>query len=343
MKREDVEKLLGGYAAGTLTAEEREALFGAALEDQELFEALAREEPLRELLEDPAARSHLLAGLGTAREPWYYRPIGLTPILATAAAAIIVAAVVYWWPARRQGPVQVAQVLPQDAITPSQKPFVSPPRPRAARPVLPTALPPVLPAPVYAPLPRVLAEVKLPPPQPIAQSASVRLPTAMQFRAEQQAVAALPAPFGLRYSIVKTLPGGELTELDAKQELDRDDEVQIRFQANEAGYLYVLQRDSEKNWQPFASQRIQPAMPVVLPPKGSLLAASGESKELFVVFSRQPQTSLNRVRSIAVSYRGPEQQQVSSIGGFGGARAVITTVPEPAAQQVAFPITLKYK
>ena len=37
MKREDIEKLLGGYATGTLTGEERQALFEAALTDQALF------------------------------------------------------------------------------------------------------------------------------------------------------------------------------------------------------------------------------------------------------------------------------------------------------------------
>ncbi len=34
------EKLLGGYATGTLTGEEREALMQAALHDQALFDAL---------------------------------------------------------------------------------------------------------------------------------------------------------------------------------------------------------------------------------------------------------------------------------------------------------------
>jgi hypothetical protein len=63
MRREDIRKLLGGYATGTLTAEERQALFEAALDDQELFDALAKEQPLRDLLEDPAARAHLLAAL----------------------------------------------------------------------------------------------------------------------------------------------------------------------------------------------------------------------------------------------------------------------------------------
>ena len=36
MSREEIEKLLGGYATGTLTPGERDALFAAALEDQQL-------------------------------------------------------------------------------------------------------------------------------------------------------------------------------------------------------------------------------------------------------------------------------------------------------------------
>ena len=73
MRREDIRKLLGGYATGTLTAEERQALFEAALDDQELFEALVKEQALRELLEDPAARAHLLAALDDGPLP---RPVG---------------------------------------------------------------------------------------------------------------------------------------------------------------------------------------------------------------------------------------------------------------------------
>ena len=63
MTREEVQKLLGGYATGTLTPEEQQALFSAALEDQELFDALANEQGLRDLLRDPAAKAELLAAL----------------------------------------------------------------------------------------------------------------------------------------------------------------------------------------------------------------------------------------------------------------------------------------
>ncbi len=63
MKPEDIRKLLGGYATGTLTESERDLLFAAALEDQALFDALADEESLRVLLSDAEVRGHLLAVL----------------------------------------------------------------------------------------------------------------------------------------------------------------------------------------------------------------------------------------------------------------------------------------
>ena len=49
MDRQGIQKLLGGYATGTLTPEEQQLLFEAALSDQELFDALAREQSLRDL------------------------------------------------------------------------------------------------------------------------------------------------------------------------------------------------------------------------------------------------------------------------------------------------------
>ena len=48
------EQILGGYATGTLTEEEKRKLFETALHDQTLFDALADEEALRVLLANPA-------------------------------------------------------------------------------------------------------------------------------------------------------------------------------------------------------------------------------------------------------------------------------------------------
>src|SRR5690242_15601509 len=110
MKRDDIDKLLGGYATGTLTAEEREALFAAALEDQQLFEALAREEPLRELLQEPVAKARLLAGLEQKPAPWYRRWLrpAAWAIPVAAMAAVVVSLIVERH--GRQQPVTIAEV-----------------------------------------------------------------------------------------------------------------------------------------------------------------------------------------------------------------------------------------
>ncbi len=103
MSIHELEKLLGGYASDTLTEEERKALFEAALHDQDLFNALADEQALKELLEDPASRQRLLASLEkpaphtvTGRRTlileWFKRPVnlGLAGTLATALIAFVV-------------------------------------------------------------------------------------------------------------------------------------------------------------------------------------------------------------------------------------------------------------
>ncbi|WP_257310255.1 hypothetical protein [Geothrix fuzhouensis] len=94
MKRAEAEKLLGGYATGTLTEEERRALFEAALEHQDVFDSLADEEALRELLADPAARAHVLAGLASRAEGGAPKvvPFWRRPGVIGAAAGVIMAA-----------------------------------------------------------------------------------------------------------------------------------------------------------------------------------------------------------------------------------------------------------
>ena len=137
MKRDDIAKLLGGYATGTLTGEERRALFEAALSDQELFEALAGEEALKELLDDPNCRRQveqalaerppgLLARLGE----WMRRPQAWA-LAGTLAATTVLAVVVI----RVQSPRPEIQMAQQQA----------PPAPAPAPPSVPAAVPPELP------------------------------------------------------------------------------------------------------------------------------------------------------------------------------------------------------
>jgi hypothetical protein len=56
----EAKRLLGGYATDTLSEVERRELLRAALDDQELFDALLEQDGLRELLEAPGARQEVL-------------------------------------------------------------------------------------------------------------------------------------------------------------------------------------------------------------------------------------------------------------------------------------------
>jgi hypothetical protein len=73
MPERELEKLLGGFAADTLTAEERQQLYAAALRDQEIFNALADEQGLKDLLADPVVRRKLLGALAPHRDAGRWR------------------------------------------------------------------------------------------------------------------------------------------------------------------------------------------------------------------------------------------------------------------------------
>lgn len=107
MAEHELEQLLGGFAADTLTPEEKQRLYQAALQDQQLFDALADEQALKELLADPAVRRRLLQALnktspatgGSAASwlDWFRRPanLALAGGLATAVVAIVLGTRIY--------------------------------------------------------------------------------------------------------------------------------------------------------------------------------------------------------------------------------------------------------
>ena len=100
MSEHDLEKLLGGFAADTLTPEEKQLLYTAALQDQQLFNALADEQAFKELLSDPDVRRRLLASLEQKSASgagdslswldWFRRPAGLAFAGGLSAAALAV-------------------------------------------------------------------------------------------------------------------------------------------------------------------------------------------------------------------------------------------------------------
>src|SRR5260370_19486386 len=124
MNKEDIQKLIGGYATGTLTDEERLMLFEAALDDQELFDALQQEQPLKDLFDDPFSREMVRRAAAESlpqpqtppRKSWFRQPWVWASATSMAAAAVLVVALVRW---DRTPPPDVKQVAAQTAKQPA--------------------------------------------------------------------------------------------------------------------------------------------------------------------------------------------------------------------------------
>ena len=65
MTHDEAMKLVGGYATNSLTEEQRKGLLAAALDDQELFDALEREQGLKDVFDDRVARAEVRQALET--------------------------------------------------------------------------------------------------------------------------------------------------------------------------------------------------------------------------------------------------------------------------------------
>jgi hypothetical protein len=173
MTPDEARKLMGGYATGSLTEAERTALFQAALEDQELFDELAGEQVLKEVLDEPGARQRLIAVL---EPPTKHRAWAWITSAATAAIAVVIGIVV----SQRIPPPpqqQVAQVLKSPESVAAPQP--SPPPVTVKRKVSP-------PAPSAQPPPRE-PQAK-PEADAAAQGFVAAAPTAARLRAEKEAV-----------------------------------------------------------------------------------------------------------------------------------------------------------
>ena len=134
MTPHEAEKLLGGYATGTLDETERKALFAAAIEDQALFDALADEEALRELLADPAARAKLLAALDPPKAIPFWRRPGAMTLAASLVAAVGVSILLKHTKAPEMRQIRRAPTLLEEA--PSPAPAQAPVPPAKAAPKL---------------------------------------------------------------------------------------------------------------------------------------------------------------------------------------------------------------
>jgi hypothetical protein len=141
MSEHELEKLLGGFAADTLTPEEKQALYTAALQDQQLFNALADEQALKELLVNPDVRRQLLTSLEQKKAPavgsplpwldWFRRPAGIALAggLTAAALAVVLGVRIY-----QDSLTQTSQSVATEAPMPTSPPMQIPPASQSPAP-----------------------------------------------------------------------------------------------------------------------------------------------------------------------------------------------------------------
>jgi hypothetical protein len=255
----DVRHLLAGYATGTLTDAEKKALFEAALHDPELFAEIAREEPLRELLESAAVRAELLERIEPASPGFRERLAGWVRrpgILAGAAAAVVLVVAVLvaplvrptvrhavafkTQPAEMSAPVTQSPVQREDAAAALvQKPLVpSALKAEHARQTfadsekleIRASNPPAGVVRGGAPAEALPA----PPPAPADVVADALRPSVVATRVAQES-SAQP----LRYEVETRGPAGEFVATANALELNDRDVVRVRFRPSRTGFLAV--------------------------------------------------------------------------------------------------------
>jgi len=127
-------------------------------------------------------------------------------------------------------------------------------------------------------------------------------------------------PLGIRYTVLQRTDSGR-TEISPDTLFHSGDHIQLKVEANEDGYLYIINRGASGTWRPLfpsgeasgPSNRISRARSYVVPEgyQFTFDENAGEEK-LFLVFSREPEPSLeNLIRSLSAKASGKPAKATS--------------------------------
>lgn len=244
MDRQEIQKLLGGYATGTLTPEEQQVLFTAALEDQELFDALAREQSLKDLLADPAARGQLLASIEDRPAPWYRRFWRPLAVAAAAAACVVGFGVYVNRPKPQSATVLVAEVKPSEEAPPQAVDKLEP-APAPVQPARASSPKPAL-IPENAPLRNepVLADRKKPAASPPPPPPPQPVPAAAPAVAQPAGLAGAPQGGAIAAEAPKEMAKKAEVQLDSTLQTAASGGAQLKDQAAALAEQKVQIRDA---------------------------------------------------------------------------------------------------
>ncbi|MGA2132172.1 MAG: hypothetical protein ABSH50_07770 [Bryobacteraceae bacterium] len=326
MSREDIQKLIGGYATGALSPAEQRALLEAALEDQDLFDALAKEQGLRDALQDPAARQQLLAALEPPRRwTWLRRPATLA-LAGALAMLLIVAGVVFLRPKPAVRPETiVADVtaprvpvpLPEAAQAPVKRPALAK---RAVRSNLTAAtettqaeVQPVPPPAAIPPAPSVeQSAAPAPTPTPAPALAARRLPAMGAFGRAKVAAASSTSPV-LEYQVLLANPDGGYALAPVGTVLHAGDSVRLQVEPPAAGNLLLFQRGAAGGMNLVASEAVAKAQQYILPASGGLQSDKPGTIELMLMLMPQDQSAVRFQNNDGTTLGQPVTGQVQKV------------------------------
>lgn len=343
----DKHKLTALYGSGQLSDDERKQLFAAALEDQELFDALAHEDSIRDALLLPGARERVIADLKPKRSRWFAWAGGLA--VAAAAAVVFVVVRPQTQPvtvppsAEVQSP-QVKTNAPMEAEVRNEEPTL-PKQAKAKQAEAPRQMqspqkaPPGAVAPAIAPLEaskKEGVELKDKALQPEDQKITVTA-SSSTLQAERSMVggslgasnraapqarrASSPLP---AYSVLRKNSDGAFVPLPSGEALKRGDIVRIAITAPMNGRMIVASA-------PNAIQDIQAGERYLIPAIGEIVL-DGTAGELTLRGSFQPTNQAGAVMKL--------REQGAGVAG-GGAPPLPSNGPAPIP--IPFEIKLTYK
>lgn len=318
---EDVRKLLGGYATGTLTEDEKQALFEAAINDDELFAALSDEQALKEMLDDSAIRAQILRATdepkftiaGSLRE-WFERPRSKALVATGAVLLCVIAFNTVRDKYERQPEMAVLNSAPPAPTTalrdepvaapPATSPSKSAPKRQAKSEAAPPEKKVTVPAPVPAAGPpppasakseeaEVVAQVPVLTRAPAPASASAQ-PARLRDASSDAATFEKAAGTGqtpIRWELLRKEADGEFHPVPANYEFATGDMIRVRVNVTQPGVVGINFAGGTGVTGPVSANQ-----PAEIPPDGAIVIAA-ETQRLVLAFS--PATALSTNNAFA--------------------------------------------
>jgi len=356
---DEIRKLLGGYATNSLTHSQQKALFEAALEDQELFNALQDEQALKELLSDPVSRAQIQSALilpRVKRPVWRRLWVWSSAFAAVAAGAIVTTVVM-----RQPAPVDLQSTAalrePEAPATVSAPPQEFPKKTPLPRQGTRFSAPAAAPTSNLAESAEKDVKESAPPPPQDAQLPAARapdlvvtqaepqiapLPPAAQTRAARPAILAPAAPGGavagaaakvstspLRFTLLRREADGSETALPSSDQLKAGDAFRITVSPAVPGNLAIYEVDRSGD-----ATRVYPAGQAVLQvtansshtlPETPLLVKDSDARIRIVL---TPDYSRNAASELVRDDNRPRAQKLSK----AAAAPLIVDIPVGSKQ-----------